>query len=94
MFIAAALFTIAKYRSYPLTDEVDEENVTDVHIYTVGKGKLAKMVWSGSLTPGPLALTPQSVNNDYVRAEITYGTPHACHKALAWSQMTLCHTPA
>ena len=52
-----------------------------------GKSKFAKMVWSGSLIPQPLALAPRFVDNDYVTAEITYSTVHACHKVLAWSRM-------
>ena len=45
--------------------------------------KLAKTVCSGSLTP-------PSVNNDFVRAEIVYSTAHAHHKVLSESQATLC----
>ena len=52
-----------------------------------GKSKFAKMGWSGSLIPQPLALAPHFVDNDYVTAEITYSTVHACHKVLAWSRM-------
>ena len=36
------------------------------------ESKLTKMVCSGSLTP-------PSVNNDFVRAEIVYSTAHAHH---------------
>ena len=36
------------------------------------------MAWSGSLAPQPLTLAPCFVNNDYVTAEITYSTAHAC----------------
>ena len=49
------------------------------------KRKLAKMVWSGSLDPQPLALAPCFVDNDYVTAEITYSTAQAHHEVLAWS---------
>ena len=45
------------------------------------KRKLAKMVWSGSLAPGTLALAPRFVNNDYVTAEITYRL-HVSHEVL------------
>ena len=38
------------------------------------------MAQSGSLAPWPLALATHFVNNDYVTAEITYSTGHACHK--------------
>ncbi|KAB0370312.1 hypothetical protein FD755_018274, partial [Muntiacus reevesi] len=53
------------------------------HIYyteklaMLGKSKLAKMAWSGSLT---LAFVPRFINNDYVTAEITYSTAHAPHQ--------------
>ena len=46
------------------------------------KRKLAKMVWSGSLAPGTLALAPRFVNTDYVTAEITYRL-HVSHEVLA-----------
>ena len=38
------------------------------------------MALSGSLAPWPLALVPLFVNIDYVTAEVTYSTAHACHK--------------
>ena len=38
------------------------------------------MAQSGSLAPWPLALVPLFVNIDYVTAEVTYSTAHACHK--------------
>ena len=38
------------------------------------------MAWSDSLAPWPLALVPLFVNIDYVTAEVTYSTAHACHK--------------
>ena len=49
-----------------------------------GKCKLAKMAWSGSLAPCPLALAPHFVNNDYVTAEIAYSTEHVHHEVFTW----------
>ena len=39
------------------------------------------------------ALTPRSVNNGYVTAEIIYSTAHVHHRVLAWSLTTLCCVP-
>ena len=58
-----------------------------------GETKLAKMAWSGSLTPQPLGLALRFVNNVYIRAEIACSTAHAHHKALTWSQAALCSRP-
>ena len=49
------------------------------------KRKLAKMVWSGSLTSWPLTLTARFVNNDCVAAELTCSTAHTHQKVLALS---------
>ena len=40
---------------------------------------------------GPSA--PYFVNDDYVTAEITRSTEHACHKILAWSRVVVCGMP-
>ena len=53
--------------------------------YLQGKNKLAKMVCSGSLTPGSLAFAPGFVNSDYVTAEITYSTVHVHHGVPGWT---------
>ena len=37
----------------------------------VGESKLAKMAWSGSLAPQPLAVASCFLNDIYLRAEIT-----------------------
>ena len=50
------------------------------------------MAWSDSLAPWPLILAPRFVNNDYVTAEITYSTVHACHEVCAWSWL-VCGAP-
>ena len=52
------------------------------------ESKLAKMAWPGSLAPQPLALAPCFVHNDYVTAELTCITVHACHEILAWTWAT------
>ena len=46
------------------------------------------MALSGSLAPWPLTLVPCFVNNNYVRAEVTYSTAYAHHGVLAWTQAT------
>ena len=51
------------------------------------------MVWSGSLTPQPLALALCFVNNDCVTAEITYSTVHVPHEVLTWSRPALRASP-
>ena len=53
-----------------------------------GESKLAKMVWSGSLTLQPLALTPRFVNTGCVTAEITDSTVRVRHEVLAWPRAT------
>ena len=58
-----------------------------------GKSKLAKTVWSGSLTPQPLALAPRFVNNNYATSEITCSTAHAGREVLGGSQAALCGSP-
>ena len=46
-----------------------------------GESKLAKIMWSGSLTPS-------FVNNDYVTAEIIYSTAHVCHEFCLTAEIT------
>ena len=55
----------------------------------VGKEQLVVAVIRLSLVLQPLALAPRLVNNDYVRAEITYSTVHACHEVLLGHRLLL-----
>ena len=51
------------------------------------------MALSGSLAPWPLTLAPCFVNNNYVRAEVTYSTAYARHGVLAWLWATVYSMP-
>lgn len=46
------------------------------------------MEGSGSLTPHPLTLAPRFVNNNYLTAEVTHSTEHACQEVLSWPRAT------
>ena len=60
-------------------------------------GKLTNWNQSASLAPYSHALLSHVLEimlfPGYVMAEITYSTVHACHKVLAWWQVTLCDSP-
>ena len=60
-------------------------------------GKLTNWNQSPSLAPHSHALLSHVLETmtfpGYVMAEITYSAVHACHKVLAWWQVTLCDSP-
>ena len=51
------------------------------------------MAWSSSLAPWLLALAPHFVNNDYVKAELTYSATHVHQGVLTWSRGAVHGTP-
>ena len=60
---------------------------TKVHLV---KAMIFPVVMDGTKMACSGSLVPHFVNNDYVAGEIIYGTVHACHEVLLWSQVTLC----
>ena len=68
--------------------QASDPGLLHLHSLVQGKSKLAKMVWSGSLTPRPLALAPRFVNNGCVTAGGTDTTACVRHEVLAWPRPT------